>query len=362
VRHPQRDAVLLFFSEGQNTRLELRNEPWQNNAPLWSYFCKAMGAGAEAIFHPEGHILLVKASDAGAGGGDLSVIDPDHGFILYSVDTVGMHLSGDGKQVVAEGGESSSGLILPLLQNDSSVPSWLADFAEAIGGIQIAEDGGLVRLTTPQRWTRLRSSLAAASAANDPWSDFLSKFFSLDIKNYEAPVKGYTGWPISQMNPDDKTQTARQEEAAAYIREAKETLAEKKEPMSDDDSAQEEWTEFKHYAEAEAYFNGDNREKNPQLAAKHFRIAAEKGYAKAQHKLGVCYAIGKGVEQNEELAVAWYQKAAAQGFAEAEYNLGVRYVLGKGVDKDPVKGRELYRRAAENGYEPAVNALKKFNN
>jgi TPR repeat protein len=164
------------------------------------------------------------------------------------------------------------------------------------------------------------------------------------------------------MNPDDKTQTAQQEEAAAFIREAIETLAEKKEPMSDDDSAQEEWTEFKHYAEAEAYFNGDDREKNPQLAAKHFRIAAEKGYAKAQHKLGVCYALGNGVEQNDKLAVAWYQKAAAQGFAEAEYNLGVRYVLGKGVDKDPVKGRELYRRAAENGYEPAVNALKKFNN
>ncbi len=360
VRHPKRDAVLLFFSEGKNTRLELRNEPWQNNSPLWSYFCKAMGSGADAIFHPEGHLLLVKASDAGAGGGDLSVIDPDHGFILYSVDTVGMHLSGDGKQVVAEGGEGTEGLVLPLLQNDSSVPSWLADFAEALGGMKIAEDGGLVRLTTQQRWSSLRSSLTAGSAAKDPWADFLSKFFSLDIKHYEAPVKGYTGWPISRTNPDIKTPTAQSEEAAAaYIREAMETLAEKKGQMSDDDSAQEEWTEFKHYAEAEAYFNGEDREENPQLAAKHFRIAAEKGYARAQHKLGVCYALGKGVAQNQELAVAWYQKAAAQGFAEAEYNLGVRYILGKGVEKDPVKGRELYRRAAENGYEEAIKALKR---
>jgi ABC-type arginine transport system ATPase subunit len=360
VRHPKREAVLLFFSEGKNTRLELRNEPWQNNSPLWSYFCKAMGSGAEAIFHPEGHLLFIKASDAAIGGGELSVIDPDHGFTLYSVDTVGMHLSGDGKQVVAEGGEGSAGLILPLLQNDSSVPPWLADFAEALGGMKIAEDGGLVRLTTNQRWSILRSSLAAASAAKDPWADFLSKFFSLDIKHYEAPVKGYTGWPISRTNPDIKTPTAQPEEAAAaYIREAKETLAEKKGPMRDEDSAQDEWTEFKHYAEAEAYFNGEDREENLQLAAKHFRIAAEKGYARAQHKLGVCYALGKGVEQNQELAVAWYQKAAAQGFAEAEYDLGVRYILGKGVAKDPVKGRELYRRAAENGNEEAINALKR---
>lgn len=365
VRHPKRKAVLLLFNEGKNIRLEMRNEPWQSNAPLWTLPCKQMDA--DAVFHPAGHLLLVKESDAGAGLGNLMVIDPDHGLILHQQRSVGMHLSGDGKQVVAEGGEGSLGLILPLLQDATSVPLWLADLAEALGGMKIAADGGVKEWPTDQRWAALRSSLAAASATKDPWADYLAKFISLDIKSYEINIKGYTGWPISQVNRERPSTESQTDEAAAYIREAKETIAKHAEAHENppDDSGsnaseEEEWTEFQHFALAEEYFHGENREANPAAAAKHYLIAAEKNYARAQHKMGVCYALGKGVPQDQEMAVAWYQKAAAQGFAEAEYDLGVRYFLGKGVAKDPIKGRELYQRAADNGYEEAINALKKL--
>ena len=52
-----------------------------------------------------------------------------------------------------------------------------------------------------------------------------------------------------------------------------------------------------------------------------FMKAANQGNAKAQCKLGLCYAAGKGVEKDQVESVKWYHSAAELGDAEAEFNL-----------------------------------------
>ena len=60
-------------------------------------------------------------------------------------------------------------------------------------------------------------------------------------------------------------------------------------------------------------------------AAKQYRKAAEKGYAKAQYYIGVCYADGTGVEQSLDYASKWWHLAAKQGDADARRALGYSY-------------------------------------
>ncbi|MGA7103948.1 MAG: tetratricopeptide repeat protein [Candidatus Deferrimicrobiaceae bacterium] len=61
---------------------------------------------------------------------------------------------------------------------------------------------------------------------------------------------------------------------------------------------------------------------------------AEKGYARAQHNLGVMYDYGRGVPQANTEALKWYRKAAEQELPEAQVNLGIMYYKGQGVPQD----------------------------
>ena len=54
-----------------------------------------------------------------------------------------------------------------------------------------------------------------------------------------------------------------------------------------------------------------------------FRQLAEKGYAPAQHDLGVMYANGVEVPQDYQEAAQWFHRAAAQGHARAQHALGI---------------------------------------
>lgn len=83
--------------------------------------------------------------------------------------------------------------------------------------------------------------------------------------------------------------------------------------------------------------------------AGEFLRRARQGEAEAQHKLGVCFAYGRGVRQDWDQAVEWYRKAAEQGCAAAQKDLGVCYARGKGVAQDWGEAVRWYRLAAENG-------------
>ena len=49
------------------------------------------------------------------------------------------------------------------------------------------------------------------------------------------------------------------------------------------------------------------------------------------------YGSGEGVPNDGAEAAKWYRKAADQGYAKAQHNLGVLYDHGYGVPKDEVE-------------------------
>jgi TPR repeat protein len=50
---------------------------------------------------------------------------------------------------------------------------------------------------------------------------------------------------------------------------------------------------------------------NIQEGLRYYRMAAERGFAPAQHNLGLSYALGDGVEQNDAQAHSWYTESVS---------------------------------------------------
>ncbi len=105
-----------------------------------------------------------------------------------------------------------------------------------------------------------------------------------------------------------------------------------------------------------------------RLAAKSYRLAADRGDANAQYWLGRLFAYGHGVKQDSEESEKWfraafasYHLAAEQGYAPAQAMLGEMYYMGQGVATDyynePVK---WYRLAAEQGHAEAQYMLARL--
>ena len=77
------------------------------------------------------------------------------------------------------------------------------------------------------------------------------------------------------------------------------------------------------------------RERNPALAVRWFRKAAEQGYAPAQHKLGVAYMYGKGATLDHKNAAHWFQRAALQGYVLSQRNLAMLYMNSADITQRP---------------------------
>ena len=97
--------------------------------------------------------------------------------------------------------------------------------------------------------------------------------------------------------------------------------------------------------------------KNLPEGVKYIRMAAERGYTKAQNQLGYMYKMGEGVPQDMKKAFDLYMQAAVQGLATAQYNVGIAYYNGLGVDKDIDEGFIWYKKSAEQGYTYAQHNL-----
>lgn len=80
-----------------------------------------------------------------------------------------------------------------------------------------------------------------------------------------------------------------------------------------------------------------------------YRLAAEKGDAKAQYNLGLLYEFGTGVSKDVVQAAQWYVKAAEQGYAEAQVRLGIFY-QAYAVPPNFTEAAKWYRKAAEQNY------------
>jgi TPR repeat protein len=83
------------------------------------------------------------------------------------------------------------------------------------------------------------------------------------------------------------------------------------------------------------------------------KIYASHGDAKAQYRLGLMYATGKGTSQDLNQAAIWYRKAAEEGNAEAQYQLGSMYDTGKGLPQNFTEASFWYNEAAEQGQATA---------
>lgn len=99
-------------------------------------------------------------------------------------------------------------------------------------------------------------------------------------------------------------------------------------------------------------------EDDPAGAAGYYAVAADRGDATAQFRLGDLYDNGDGVRHDKKLALKFYALAAAQGHTSAEYNVGSMYENGDGVaSRDTDKARFWFERAAGKGHEKASALL-----
>ena len=100
-------------------------------------------------------------------------------------------------------------------------------------------------------------------------------------------------------------------------------------------------------------------DKNLPESVRYIRMAAERGYAKAQCQLGSMYGIFEVIPQDMKKAFDLYMQAAVQGLANAQYNLGGAFDNGRGVDKDIDESFIWYKKSADQGYREAQFRLGK---
>lgn len=63
---------------------------------------------------------------------------------------------------------------------------------------------------------------------------------------------------------------------------------------------------------AHALQNGAGVAEQKELAVEYYKMAADKGYARALNALGTCYYQGFGVKQDFFEAIGYYKKSADQ--------------------------------------------------
>ena len=140
------------------------------------------------------------------------------------------------------------------------------------------------------------------------------------------------------------------------------------------------------YKLGECYATGNGVEASASEAVKWYRKAAEQGHTEAQYQLGSWYdgrlVINNELCENEnedvEEALKWYHKAAEQGHrdakmrikqhdvlaaekgdAEAQYRVGCYYLETQSFDLSDMAA-DYFRKAAEQGHENAKEKLKEL--
>ena len=87
--------------------------------------------------------------------------------------------------------------------------------------------------------------------------------------------------------------------------------------------------------QATYYYRDDEALDECELAL--IRSEAERGDAEAQYALGLVLARRDGVKHGDWAdAVKWYRLAAEQGYAAAQHEMGVLCTLGRGVAPNKV--------------------------
>lgn len=136
----------------------------------------------------------------------------------------------------------------------------------------------------------------------------------------------------------------------------------------DHKTAYEAWLPLAHRGDVAAMRNighlyrwGQGVEKDINQAIHWYRLAAEKGFSRAQANLAAIYLQGdEGTPVNYEEAHKWFAAAAVQNLAVAQYNLGLMYELGLGVEKSEPRALGWYNLAAKAGQPDAIERLSQL--
>jgi len=82
----------------------------------------------------------------------------------------------------------------------------------------------------------------------------------------------------------------------------------------------------------------------------------------AQTYIGLCYVRWRNSSDSDRpyQGVEWLHKIAERGYADAQTKLGICYLEGFGVQKDKARAIELFLKAAKQGDEEAQKELDKL--
>jgi localization factor PodJL len=81
-------------------------------------------------------------------------------------------------------------------------------------------------------------------------------------------------------------------------------------------------------------------------AVKFLTLAADKGQAVAQYRLGTLYERGQGIAADSAKAVHWYEMAAGQGNRKAMHNLAVAYASSPAAKRNMTESARWFTKAA----------------
>ena len=97
---------------------------------------------------------------------------------------------------------------------------------------------------------------------------------------------------------------------------------------------------------------------NCAAAAKHFTVAADRGYPGAQYNLGMAYLQGRGVAQDDSKAAKLFLAAAREAHLSAQFNTALMYFEGRGFEKNPVRAYYWASIAARGKHKVAPRLAK----
>jgi localization factor PodJL len=102
------------------------------------------------------------------------------------------------------------------------------------------------------------------------------------------------------------------------------------------------------------YEKGLGVRKDLAMARDLYRAAADKGHGKAMHNLAVLYAEGIDGKADYRTAAQWFRKAADRGISDSQYNLAVLYARGVGVEQSFAESYKWFFLAARDGDSDAA--------
>jgi localization factor PodJL len=110
-----------------------------------------------------------------------------------------------------------------------------------------------------------------------------------------------------------------------------------------------------------AYFErGIGVEADRERAKVWYRRAADQGYVRAMHNLGVLIVGGREGQADYAAAAGWFRQAAERGLADSQFNLAVLHENGRGVPKDLQEAYKWFALAARAGDPVSARRLEQI--